>query len=329
VQEQDEHSSVSNVTRTKQNTQRSPWHARVLVRRASLSLLLLAVATSCLGAADPIEAELARLEKAAGAIDPAKLHEQLRDMVKFTNDRVSAAKETTDPLLRLYRLRDAHILTESLTYFAAHPEEAKTVDQFVALWTREKPRFAVPAPRANRSHVHNALIEAARNRAEKLRAASLPYSKASEPFSGVYYLGEASANLSFAKFVESLPSSNDQTKPRRPTLAQLTAAADALERETLTFFAADQTTRVVIPTSAKLKETRELIAAGAIDGATLTLRETRLELARRQNKAPATAVVNPLDGLAEFAQSIAATPVKAAAAARAPVTVTLIRWPYT
>jgi hypothetical protein len=299
------------------------------MRHKITTLLLLAIATSCLGAADPIENELTRLEKNAAAIDPSKLHEQLRDMVKLTNDRVRSARETTDPLLRLYRLRDAHILTETLHYFAAHPEAGKTVQQFEALWKRERARFAAPAPRADRALVRNALIEAARNRAEKLRAASLPYSKASEPFSGVYYLGEASANLSFAKFVESLPPSSDQPKLTRPTLAQLTAAADALEQETLTFFAADQTARTVIPTSAKLKETRELIAAGAIDGATLTLRETRLELARRQAKTPPTTIVNPLDGLAEFGQSIATTPVKTAAAGKAPVTVTLIRWPYT
>ena len=301
----------------------------VMPHKITILLLVLAVATSCLGAADPIETELARLEKTAAAIDPAKLHEQLRDMVKLTSDRVRAARETTDPLLRLYRLRDAHILAETLNYFAAHPEAGKTVPQFEALWKRERERFAAPAPRANRALVRSALIEAARNRAEKLRAASLPYSKASEPFSGVYYLGEASANLSFAKFVESLPPSGDSPKPKRPTLAQLAAAADALEQETLAFFAADQTTRTVIPTSAKLKETRELIAAGAIDGATLTLRETRLELARRQSQATPPVVSNPLEGLGAFAQSIAATPVRTAAAAKAPVTVVLIRWPYT
>lgn len=299
------------------------------MKRAALALLLLAVSASCLGAGDPVTTELARLETAAAALDPATLHEQLRDMVKLARDRVAAAQETTDPLLRLYRLREAHVITETLTWVAAHPAENQSLDRFIALWNAEQARFSEKAPRRSPSLVRNALIEAARNRAEKLRAASLPYSKASSPFSGVYYLGEASANLSFAKFVESLPASRNEVAPKRPTRAQLTAAADALEQETLAFFAADQTARTAIPASARLKETRELIAAGAVDGATLTLREARLELARHGDKAAAGAAVNPLDGLADFSQSVAAGTARPVPASKAPVTVTLIRWPYT
>lgn len=299
------------------------------MKRAAQALLLLAVSASCLGAGDPVTTELARLETAAAALDPAALHEQLRDMVKLARDRVTAAKETSDPLLRLYRLREAHVVTETLTWVAAHPAENESLDKFIALWTAEQPRFAAKAPRSGSSFVRSALSEAARNRAEKLNVASLPYSKASSPFSGVYYLGEAAANLSFAKFVESLPASPDEVTPKRPTVAQLTAAADALEQETLAFFAADQTARTAIPTSAKLKETRELIAAGAVDGATLTLREARIELARRRDKTADGAAVNPLDGLADFSRSIAAGTAKPVIAAKAPVTVTLIRWPYT
>ena len=276
--------------------------------RFAAAAVALFLTASCARAADPIAAEIARLETLAAAIEPAALHEEMRDMVDPARDRIKAAKNTRDPLLQLYRLRDAHVLTEILSWVATHRADYARLENFTALWEREKSRFERTRPSTIPHAVQNALSEAARNRAEKLFRASLPYAKVSSPFSGVYYLGEASANLSFAKFVESLRPMTDESRIRRATLPALASAAEQLETETLAFFANDPTARTAIPTSAKLKEARELITAGAIDGATLTLLETRLELARRQNDTTSTttAPLEPNDSMSALWQSIAA-----------------------
>ena len=246
--------------------------------RSVAAVLVLGVA-ACARAADPVAAELSRLEARAAAIDPAKLHEQMRAAIASAKSAIAAARSANDPALRLYRLRDAYIATETLHYTAEHHADSASVEKFEALWNREKPRFAGTLP-AHPDALRSGLIEAAGNRADRLSAASLPYGRVTSPVNGVYYLAEATANQGFAAFVAALPASGQEE--RRPSLKTLTAAANDLETETIEFFAADPTNRAAIPVSAKLKEARELIAASAIDGATLTLLEARLALARHK-----------------------------------------------
>lgn len=256
-------------------------------------------------AADPVATELSRLESAAAAIHEAKLHEQLRDMVPVARERVTAAKAIEQPLLRLYRLRDAYLITETLAWAASHPDANQRLEAFETLWKRERPRFAVASWKPHPTLVRAALVEAAANRAEKLSKASLPYARVSSPFSGVYYLGEGSANLGFAHFVDSLP--KDEQRERRPDKAALVAAADALEAEMLAFFEKDPTNRAAIPVSAKFKEMRELLDANALDGATLLLLETRLELSRRQNAetTPTPTTTTPTDSMGALWHAVA------------------------
>jgi hypothetical protein len=267
---------------------------------------ILVLMASCARAADPLTAEIERLHTAAQSLDEKALHELMRGMIAPARDAVTRARNTDDPLLQLYRLREAHVMTETLTWFAAHRAESQNAQLFDELWHGEKSRFEAPPPAPSQHVVQNALSQAARNRAEKLFRASLPYGRVTSPFNGVYYLGEAHANLSFATFVESLPDSDEDRGVTRSTVAALTSTAEALETETLTFFAADPTARAAIPVSAKLKEARELIAARAVDGATLALLETRLELALRQNKAGAEAVAPdaPKNSMGRLSQAL-------------------------
>jgi hypothetical protein len=277
-------------------------------------LTLLAIA--CAAAADPVADEINRLEQSAGAIDKEKLDPQLHDLIGIAKDRIALAKSTTDPLVRLYRLRDAMIVTETLTFVAAHPDENAKLEAFEALWKRERGRFDDHASAHNRL-LHGALAQAARNRAGKLYHASLPYARVAQPWSGVYYLGEAAANQRFAEFIDSL-SSDEAGVEARPALAALHSAADAIDRGMLEFFEGDPTNRAAIPVSAKMKELRELLSAGAVDGATLLLLETRLELSRRQGDTTdhagriARAPTAPDDSMETLWRALAASDEKSA-----------------
>ena len=245
--------------------------------RIAAAVLLLGMTAACARAEDPVSAKSSRRDARAAAIDPAKLHEQMRGAIASAQKQIAAARSATDPALRLYRLRNAFITTETLHYVAAHHADSASIETFEALWHREKPLFA-KKPSAHRDSLRNALVEAARNRADKLSAASLSYGRVTSPVNGVYYLAEAIASRRFAEFVSALPASG--AKEPRPSLAALASAANDLETRTLDFFAADPTSRGTIPVSAKLKEARELIEASATDGATLTLIEARLALVR-------------------------------------------------
>ncbi|HEU4521286.1 MAG TPA: hypothetical protein VFT12_04735 [Thermoanaerobaculia bacterium] len=282
--------------------------------RQVAALVLVLSSAACLRAADPVDAELARLETAAAALDASKLNEQIQNMVTAARERVALAQRTDDPLLQLYRLRDAYLATETLAWVAAHSAPDQQIAHVETLWNREKPRFAAQKATIHATLVRGALAEAATNRAAKLSKASLPYARVSSPFSGIYYLGEASANLRFAQFIDSLPPVKAE-RERRPAREALSASADALETEMLGFFANDPTNRAAIPVSAKFKEMRELLDAGAIDGATLLLLETRLELSRRQANAEAKTAVppdRPLDSMAALWQAVAAADDKGA-----------------
>jgi hypothetical protein len=198
--------------------------------------------------------------------------------------------------------------------------------------------------------LQRALVESAATRAERLFRASLPYARASAPFSGVYYLGEAEGNRKFRDFVQSLRGS-DVAEPG-PSRERLRAAIDALEHDTLKVFGGDVTNQKLVAVSVRLKEANELLDAGRLDGATLLLLEARLALSRRGDRLAADAgaepakgsVVSMLEAWAADEEAPVAELVRAdvmpflgsllrpaGAARRGPsaVTVTLVRWPYT
>lgn len=327
------------------------------MRRALLATLLLTLAAVC-HAADPIAGEIDRLDAALKGIDPQSLPKEVQPLIAEQQKALERARKAASPEYRLYRLRDAFVGIETLSFVAKEKASAESLDRFTQLWTARRARFEAkaPQPRAQQLRgtlLQRALAESASTRAERLFRASLPYAKASAPWSGVYYLGEAEGNLRFREFVMSVAGPAGGAAEKTPSLAGLRGAYESLDRDTLTFFGGDVTNRAVIPVSARLKEANELLDARRADGATLLLVEARLALSRRGGPAgsyPAGAAASGgsiralLDAWADDEESPMKEKIRAevvpffaslglpTAAARtvpAAVTVTLVRWPYT
>ena len=128
---------------------------------------------------------------------------------------------------------------------------------------------------------------------------------------------------------------------------------ELIERETLAIFGADISNQKLIAVSVRIKEARELLAAGRVDGAVLLATEARVALLRRGG-APATHVKPRVAAPASFealllswagdeeapmGETLRADVVPwyrslyaqapSAAKTGAQVKVTLVRWPYT
>lgn len=271
-----------------------------------------------------LAAEIDRVGASLESVDPNTVHEQLRPLVQAYRERLAETRRIESPLLRLYRFRGAYLGAEIFTYMGEHKEAAGSLDAFEKLWKAEAPRFA-DLRAAGSTPLQRALTETAANRAEKVYRASLAYAKVDTPHSGLYYLAEAEANRRFGAFVASLPVA--AIGDANPDANKVRAAADALEAETLAFFGKDRANREAIAVSARLKEARELLDRGSLHGAQLGLAETRLELVRRSADPKAA---GPADD-AQLAQWLTASALPAPAGKRdkAPVTVSLVRWPYT
>ena len=322
------------------------------MRRAALVFLLLLTASKAAPDGAALQREIDRLDAALKAIPAADLPNEVQGAIEPNRQLLDRARKASSPEYRLYRLRDAFVGVETLAFVAREKASSESVDAFARLWSARRARFEAKPARPRGTLLQRALMESASTRAERLFRASLPYSKASAPWSGVYYLGEAEANLRFREFVQSIAAGDGE---KSPSLAALAAALDSVERDTLQFFAGDVTNQAVIPVSARLKEARELLDAHRLDGAALLLVEARLALTRRGGKASGglenppyvshgTSIAALLESWADDEPSpmkekirsdvvpfYASLLLPAAAARKAPaaVTVTLVRWPYT
>ena len=311
--------------------------------------VILAVAASAV-AQEKVDREIVRLEETLKRVEaaPDDVPKDVHDLFAAHRAALERARKATSPEYRLYRLRDPFVGIETLAFLAGH--KVASVAEFEKLWKDNAARFAAKAPEAHGSVLQRGLAESAVTRAGRLYRASLPYAKASAPWSGVYYLGEAEANLRFRDFVRSVADPKDEPVPARERIA---AMHKALERDTLTFFGTDATNQAVVPVSVRLKESQELFDAGRLAGATLLLVEARAALSRRggpkgtypqttprtgsivsmlqawadDEQAPMSAALR--DEVVPFHAALFASGGTAARERPAQVTVTLVRWPYT
>jgi hypothetical protein len=326
-------------------------------RSFSLLILALALASSVAAAAAAagdrdarVTAELGRLDAKLAEIAPAlpKDFDGGKD-AQATLDRVRRANGAD---YRLYRMRDAFVSVETLAFVAANRSATESLDRFDALWSKQQPRFRATPPTPRGSVLERAPVESASTRASRLFAASRPYAKASSPSSGVYYLGEAEANLRFAQFVTKNSTASARGE-KSSTRARMASSLATLEQSMLEFFKGDVTSPNAIPVSVRIKEARELLAAGRVDGAALLAIEARLTMTRRGGpkgsyppaSLDASASIPSLlaswaaDEQPPMSESIRSEvvpfwaslllPAQKISKAPALVTVTLVRWPYT
>lgn len=320
--------------------------------RVCAALIGLAVAMACHASTEsaPLDREIARLEELLTSLEKAELPEDVKGSIPGQRAALERAKRATSPDYKLYRLRDPFTGIETLSFLAKEKASGESVAHFEKLWKASEPRFAAKLPAAQGTLLARGLAESASTRAERLYRASLPYAKASAPWSGVYYLGEADANLRWRAFLQSLGTSDEKT----PASARVAAMIEDLEDITLKHFAGDVASQNLIAVSVRLKEARELLDAGRVAGASLLAVEARAALSRRggpggtypaQTAASAKSIQSLLEGWAAdeeapmqamlrsevtpFYGALFAPGAVPAKTARSQVRVTLVRWPYT
>ena len=324
------------------------------MRSASALLVVIAVALGCgEGGGAPIEREIARLETSLDALNEADLPDAIRPMIDVQRTSLEKAKAAAGPEYRLYRLRDPFVGIQTLSFVAEQKQSAESVEAFRTLWTSRRARFDAPLSSTGGTLLERGLAESAITRAERLFDASLPYAKASDLWSGVYYLGEAEGNLRFREFVHSI-AAKEASRERTPSRATVAAALEDLDSAALAFFGRDITDGSAIAVSVRLKEARELLDAGRLAGAVFLAVEARVALTRRggpRGSYPANAAAPagsmrsllrswadaedpPMDQalreeVAPFFGALFAAKVPEARTEAARVTVTLVRWPYT
>lgn len=318
---------------------------------ACMRWVVLLVLAASAGAQEKVDREIARLETTLKAVEaaPDALPKDVHSLFEAHRGALERAKKAASPEYRLYRLRDAFVGIETLAFMSRH--KVASVGEFEALWKKNAARFGKASAEARGSVLQRGLVESSVTRAGRLYKASLPYAKASAPWSGVYYLGEAEGNLRFRDFVRSIADAKDEAAPVKE---RVTAMYKALERDTLTFFSTDATNQQVVPVSVRLKETRELLDTGRVAGATLLLVEARAALSRRggpkgtyppdaakrtgsiatmlqawadDEQAPMSGALR--DEVVPFYGALFSEGGTAPRARAAQVTVTLVRWPYT
>jgi len=311
--------------------------------------ILIAATTASLD--DRVKGEIERLDallKSKEAVAP----KELSDMPKIFRNALDRARQAKTAETRLYRLRGAYPGIESLAFMIEHQDSKKDLASIRKLWDQVQPRFRT-TPAARGTFLERALQQAAANRAEILFAASIAYAKIDEPASGLYYIGEAEGNRRYGDFVRSVASaSGDQT--RVPSEGSLRSAFNEVQDAAIRAFEKDAGANTMLQLNAKLKETRELLDAKRLEAATLLLLESRYELSKRapDTVAASPSGIPPNDAMTALFTEIAGleTPENARALqndvlslyaslptrkvvteARVtkPVTVTLIRWPYT
>ena len=275
---------------------------RTMSMRFAVAMVVLGVTLLCAATADldsRLTMELDRLEQAQTALEAATLPALVRDAVAPNRAALDAARAASDPLLRLYRMRNAFVGIESLTFVAEHPEGGADLGELQKLWEQGPPSLRASA--ARRSLLQAALIQSAASRAQALYHVSLPYGKADGPVRGLQALGEARANVAFASFVASLPSTGETETA--PAASAVSAAADALEAEMVALFNREPASRVAVVVSSRLMESRELLDKGSVAAATMLLLEARRDLSRAappSSTEPADAVDAPGDSMSRL-----------------------------
>jgi hypothetical protein len=350
-----------------------------MIRRSSVAAAIFFVVNGVFGAApsDPLAEEIARWsayvrDHPAGSEDWEQIKGMSEPVLAKAEDALAAGRRE----LALDRLAVVRVNLAASQYAEACPEAMRAeLSAFEAEWTRmgtelgdalAPPTAAVLAgvvPSATRAEGEAALLQV-----RGFYEASLDYGRATMPEAGLFYLGQAKAQKSFAAFCRALPAVSTG-KP--PELRSIAPELDALSREFLAAYrppaSIDKHSEFIVAHSL-LNEARALDAAGLRYGALLRYLQAAMRSGALRDPRPApdadaiAASLAPLaarleekgvdhsigrlflevtqNDVAGFTPVIvrdvlpryfaAIAPAKAPAKSASPrVTVTLVRWPYT
>lgn len=305
--------------------------------------------------AEQLNAPIADLHRLLDDVRGAEVPPSLEELLRSQEQAVALASESSDPLVKLYRMREPFIVLHSLAYFTSHQDDVDGLDDLEGLWETAPPPGPSRLP-ALGNRLQRALIEAAENKSRILHQASLTYGRIASPRSGLYYLGQSVGQARFASLVRSLRMGDTLSTEPELNESAISRGIQEVERITLEVFEQDPTSLAAVPASARLKEARELLDRGAIEGAALVLLESRLTAERELpalwaedgpnddavlSRDSIGALFSRLAGEDEEGEAIRrvilpfyellltddAEPDEAASAE--PVVVTLVRWPYT
>lgn len=292
--------------------------------------LLLGLALAGLGdhASDPIAAEVERLTAfIAGTTATDELWTDIKPGAESALARTTTALDDGRRLLALQRLASARINLAAAEYlFARSPEQRTDEAAFEAEWTRMReelargfgaPDFDALIPAAVRAQAEAAFCEV-----PILHASSLDYGHATDFETGLFYLGQARAQLEFADLCRTLDDESAAAARPPPPLRDLDVELDALETRILSAYvppAAIDRHPEFITVSSLLKEARELNARALRRGALLeylhaVMRFATLRAAIAADTAPAgTPADAPPDATVDATAQLAASLEQAAA----------------
>jgi hypothetical protein len=240
---------------------------------------------------------------------------QLKNAIEPTLDRARLALASGRRYLALQRLAPARVNLQASKWSDSQPAVDREQEAaFEAAWTKmgtvlkadlEKPRSS--ALDGVRPAAVRAIAETALPQVRAYYEAALEYGRATQPGTGLYYVGLAQAEKDLAAFCRSLSTKGG---PPPPPLRSLEPDLDALETELLALYrppaSIDRHTDF-IRASSTLKEARELDAAGLRYGALLRLLNAAQGVAALQaspGDAPASDPAAVRAALADFEKRI-------------------------
>ena len=291
---------------------------RHAARAAALLLLPLALAAPRAAGdpPDPLADEIARLSTFLSGTESANpIFADVKSFAAPTLERAETARRDGRRLLALLRVAAVRLDVEAARFLlersaAGAPDEAA----FEAEWKRQTERAASEAaPDLDGLHpaALRAIAETALYQAPILRTTSLDYGRATQPDTGLFYLGQARAQQELAALCLALPAEG-AARPE-PALRDLGPELDALEAELLAAYGPPASVDhhgEFITVSSFLKQAREMNGQGARSGALLAY----LQAAMRFHPLRAAAAEPPAPAPAPAAAELAASLESAARA---------------
>ncbi|MBX7173352.1 MAG: hypothetical protein K1X72_20455 [Pyrinomonadaceae bacterium] len=243
----------------------------MLSKTIILSLLMIAVSFNCFAQKQLIAEKVAKLQQARNELDPKNDNSGFDVQIKDLENDLSANRLFAG----LYKLQNLWLGVESFNY---NEKKSLVVQDKLPLleveWKKmgdelngkEKQFSSVAINKL--PALARAVIEASRHRSKPLYQSSILYGKNTNPNQGLYYMGNAQANIDLALFTQNLRFTAKKTSPKFDSLEK---ELTQLEREIIEAYRTstpeEQTRYNAI--NAALKLAQELNERGWFEGTAL------------------------------------------------------------